>query len=439
MRGVLALVGVLLVASACAGGGSSAGLGDQTGAGGAALELVRADLPAATPEPAAAAPVVAGIDALTGRLAGQLAADGENLVVSPLGVATAFAMARAGAAGETAVQLDATLGFPVAGLGEGMRALEAGIVTQQGPPPRPSPGATPRDAQAQAAPAGEPPIVALANGLFAAPDLPLEQDFLATLATSHDTGVEQVDFTTPGAIEAIDAWADEQTAGLVPHLFDELPASTRMALATALYLKADWQVPFAEEPTTDEAFRRADASTVDVPTMQSLGARAYAEGDGWQAVDLPYVGDELVMRVLVPSAGTAPVELLAPEALAAVDAAMHEGVVDLALPRFHVTSKHDLVDALGALGLAAPFGPGADFSGISSEELWIADALQRATITVDEWGTEAAAVTGLGFDSSGPPPPDAVIAADRPFAFAIRHVPTGAPLFVGVVADPSVG
>ncbi len=70
--------------------------------------------------------------------------------------------------------------------------------------------------------------------------------------------------------------------------------------------------------------------------------------------------------------------------------------------------------------------------------VWISQAIHRANITVDEWGTEAAAVTGLAFEVSGPPQPDVTIRADRPFAFVVRHTPTGAPLFLGHVTDPTV-
>jgi len=84
-----------------------------------------------------------------------------------------------------------------------------------------------------------------------------------------------------------------------------------------------------------------------------------------------------------------------------------------------------------------PFDPGADFSGMTDLDLFIEQAMHRANITVDEWGTEAAAVTGLGFEESGPPEPDIVVHADHPFAFVIRHTATGTPLFIGQVADPT--
>ena len=63
--------------------------------------------------------------------------------------------------------------------------------------------------------------------------------------------------------------------------------------------------------------------------------------------------------------------------------------------------------------------------------------MHRANITVDEWGTEAAAVTGLSFPTAARMPPQLRMDVNRPFAFAIVHIATGTPLFVGQVTDPS--
>ncbi len=43
---------------------------------------------------------------------------------------------------------------------------------------------------------------------------------------------------------------------------------------------------------------------------------ANAEGDRWQAVEIPYTGQELAMSVIVPERDGSPAELLAPEVLA---------------------------------------------------------------------------------------------------------------------------
>jgi serpin B len=279
-------------------------------------------------------------------------------------------------------------------------------------------------------------MVAVANGLFAQAGLPVGREFLHTLAAQYGAGVRTVDFGSAQATETINAWVRTQTADRIRRLFDSLDPATRLVLANAVYLKADWARPFAEYPTTKEAFTRADGSTVRVPTMHLQATLRYAAGPGWQAVELPYAGGELAMWVLLPTDGAAPGPLLAPATLRTVADQLHDQRVAVALPRFDFATDLDLVTALQQLGLHTAFGPDADFSGIVPG-LFISQAVHRANITVDEWGTEAAAVTGLAFAISAAPPPQVTVRADHPFAFAIVHRPTRAPVFMGVVAQPS--
>jgi serpin B len=71
-------------------------------------------------------------------------------------------------------------------------------------------------------------------------------------------------------------------------------------------------------------------------------------------------------------------------------------------------------------------------------ELVVGQAVHRANITVDEAGTEAAAVTGVGVEIvSAPPPAQITVRADHPFAFVIVHMPTRTPVFTGQVTDPT--
>ena len=38
-----------------------------------------------------------------------------------------------------------------------------------------------------------------------------------------------------------------------------------------------------------------------MPMMRDMDEFGYASGDGWQAVELPYVGGKLAMLVIVPT------------------------------------------------------------------------------------------------------------------------------------------
>jgi len=354
----------------------------------------------------------------------------ENMVFSPLSIAYAFAMARAGARGDTADQIDDVLHYPTDGLHAAFNAITRELVTTAGPPRQPSPSVARTPGQSA------PPVLSITNGLFVQEGARLQDEFLRILASQYGAGAQAVDFRSPTAIEIIDAWVREQTADRIQKLFDELNPETKVVVANAVYFKADWALPFAEHPTTIESFTRADGSTVRAPMMRQEGDLRYATSDTWQAAELPYAGSDLAMWVLVPTDETTPAELLAPDTLSDVATQLTPGRVDLSMPRWDFATDLDLIPPLKDLGMKVPFDKRADFSGMFPG-VWIDQAIHRANITVDEWGTEAAAVTGIGFPTSLPPPPQETIRADHPFAFAIVDTHTGTPLFMGHVADPT--
>jgi serpin B len=418
-REFLAVALLAVAATACAGQGGDS---EVLTAEGVSREV---------PKNAPVGEVVRGITAFGHALYAATAKPLTNMVISPLSIAYASGMARAGAAGTTATELDRVLGFPSAGPHAAFNALTRQIVTVDGPPPPPDAKAS-RDAQ-HSEPAA--PIVGIANALFARHGMPVKQEFLRTLASQYGTGVRTVDFAKDAAA-AINAWADEQTAGRIKKMFDRLDPATRLVIANAVYLKADRQNAFAEEsPEQNAAFTRADGSTVRTKLMRQSADLRYASGPGWQAVELPYARSQLAMWVLLPARGSSPAALLTPETLSRVATGLSTANVSLLLPGWDFATDLDLKPPLKRLGLNALFD-GADFSGIANG-ISIDQAIHRANITVDEWGTEAAAVTGLAFMTSGRIAPDTEVRADHPFAFAIMHRPPLTPLFIGHVADPT--
>ncbi|HEX2045359.1 MAG TPA: serpin family protein [Gaiellaceae bacterium] len=346
---------------------------------------------------------------------------GENVVFSPLSIGIAFGMADAGARGATAAQIEQVFRLPASGaeLHAAFDALDRELAN-----------------------AGKSRL-RLANRMYPAVGYPLVPDFVETLGRSYGAPLERLDFAADpgGARERINRWVAERTEKRIPEL---LPAgfvdpTTVLVLVNALYLEAKWSQPFGKYPTESAPFTRLDGSSVDVPTMRNAELRTrYVDAEGYQAVELPYGDGELSMLVLVPKHGRfgALERRLDARGLAAVDAAMGEGIVDLFLPRWSASFSVDLVDTLPELGLTLPFR-GGDFTGISPGNPFIGAGVHAADIEVDEHGTVAAAATGLGFAESGPPEPDAVIRADRPFLYLIRHTETGAVLFLGRVVDPN--
>jgi serpin B len=270
----------------------------------------------------------------------------------------------------------------------------------------------------------------------------LEPAYLRALAERFGAGLRLVDYigATEAARAEINGWVAEQTEERIEELLaqDTLDARTRLVLVNAIYLKAAWLVPFEEEATRQEPFERLDRSTLDVPMMHAIQSLPYATGQGWRAVEIPYVGEQLGMVVIVPD------DLAGFEA--GFDAASFESIVGalapqqvaLGLPRFGLETQVELGVVLADLGMPTAFTDLADFTGITTQEpLQISAVIHQANIDVDEEGTEAAAATAVVMRATGMPAEPVAFTVDRPFVYALRDRVTGAILFLGRVTEPT--
>jgi serpin B len=232
----------------------------------------------------------------------------------------------------------------------------------------------------------------------------------------------------------------EQTEGRIEDLIPQgaLTPQTILVLANAVYFNAAWARPFDETDTRPGNFHLLDDSVVQVPMMSQEALFRYALLEGLQAVELPYVGNEVAMVILLPDGGQfEEFEAgLSAGRLAEILQALQPGMVELTMPKFEYRTEYSLADVLGAMGMPSAFS-GADFSGMDGGRgLFISEIFHKAFISVDEARTEAAAATGVIAPSAimeGPGP----ITVDHPFVFVLRDIPTGSILFVGRVLDPA--
>ena len=248
------------------------------------------------------------------------------------------------------------------------------------------------------------------------------------------------DFASPATLDAINGWVKDNTDGLIERILDSLDPDLVMLLLNAVYFDGSWTTQFDPADTHSGTFTREDGSTVSVDMMSLDGVDLpLGGGDGYQAVELPYGGGAFSMVVVVPT-GTGSARAL----LSRLDAAGWDDVlgglrsteVDLvSIPKFTLDYDVYLNDALKAMGMGIAFGPGADFTAMSpmGDQMCIDFVRQKTFIQVDERGTRAAAVTGVGIK----PTSFLGLVADHPFAFAIRERLSGTILFAGMIGDPT--
>ncbi|HEX7612344.1 MAG TPA: serpin family protein [Candidatus Limnocylindrales bacterium] len=355
---------------------------------------------------------------------------GDNAVVSPASILLALSMARVGAAGQTASQMNTVLHSPSP---SALNSLDQALAGLSG---------TFKDQESK----DYEVTLRIANAPFAQRDYKFVQAFLDTLASQYGAGIRLVDFKadSAGAVRDINKWVSDKTEARIPELLDKLDPATRLVLVNAIYMKAPWLAPFPESATEPAPFTRLDGSKVSVPTMkETVHDGLYASGSDWQAVELPYMGGSLAMTIVVPQDLAAFEKTLSATRFAEITDALHQTYLSLSLPRFKAETKSELSAALATMGMPLAFDPNkADFSGITTQEpLHISKVVHQANISVDEKGTEASAATAVVMMAGAAPGPQQepmVVHVDRPFIFAVRDTKTGAILFLGRVVDPSI-
>ncbi len=389
--------------------------------------------------------LVRGNSAFAFDLYQKLKEEDGNLFYSPYSISTALAMTYTGARGETAEQMAGalnfdfglpderlhsafnTLGEELAGRGKGREMM---VVQPEGEPVKEN---------------IEGFRLSIVNALWGQEDYDFLDDYLDLVERYYGGGLKTLDFINepePSRLE-INNWASEQTEGRIKNLLPPgvINPLTRLILTNAIYFKARWEHEFSERMTQDDTFYLLDGDTVTVPMMHQQTRFAYAEGDDYQAVRLPYLGGEIAMVVLLPEEGRfkAFEDSLDLGGLNDIIEDMESREVKLALPKFEFETEYALNKTLADSGITDAFNQGAaDFSGMTgNRELFISDAIHKAFVSVDERGTEAAAVTAIAMAASAPPSGPVDFTANRPFIFLIQDIETGSILFIGRVMNPA--
>lgn len=374
--------------------------------------------------------VARGMNFFAADLYGQIRQRPGNFFFSPESIATALAMTLAGARGDTATEMASVLHFTLPP--DRLHAALGGLLRARNTP----------HAGYQ---------LTEADALWGQTGSPFRADFLALLRNDYGADLTPLDFKTgaEAARQTINRWVAQKTADKIVDLIAPgiLAADTRLVLTNAIYFKAGWAIPFTAAETQDEEFLVSATRSVEVPAMHRTGEFNYLDGRSFQALELPYGGDELSMVVFLPnepnglpSFEQAPLDQLMPEWLGGLSP--YPRVV-VTLPKFTIRATVSLEPVLQAMGLKRAFSATADFSGISGgKDFSLSAVLHQAFVAVDENGTEAAAATAAVMATTSArqasePPPPIVFRADHPFMFLIRENQTGIILFMGRVADPS--
>ncbi|NOQ56134.1 MAG: serpin family protein [Nanohaloarchaea archaeon] len=292
------------------------------------------------------------------------------------------------------------------------------------------------------------------NALWAQNNYSFDIGYFDIIKTYYGGEVIDQDFKTEPEKSrlTINDWVAEQTENKIKDLIPEgiINSDTRLVLTNAIYFKGNWDLQFDEKNTVETDFFENSEKTVKAQMMSLTGADAkfnYAETDDLQILELPYVGNDLSMLVLLPKANNISIidNILSTDKLLSLKSDLYTQRVDVYLPKFKFETKYLMSKDLIEMGMPTAFSDYANFTGMLEqndsniyEGLKIREVIHQAFVEVNEEGTEAAAATAVVMDKSVSMrlPRIATFRADHPFIFLIQDKTTGTILFLGRVSNP---
>jgi len=335
----------------------------------------------------------------------------KNLVVSPYSVYKAFAMAYAGAAGETREEIKKVFSF-----GEDPCAVErAGRGVDE------------------------------AVSAWLQKDMYVAASYLRGMACLG-AEVRRVDFKSGyrSAIAEINRWVAEKTRGYVKDLIPtDYPrgGDIRVVLVSALFINGSWW------PDRFNKVGKGEFQGVGPVEYMALDLRSCGDPSlrgrvtpGLTVVELPLRDMDVAVYIVIPASLREYAGSLTYDKLRSDISNLTDEVVSVKMPPFQAQFKNSVKSTLREMGVRLAFDPDeADFSPMTEgqTQLYIDDVFHGAYIKADENGVVAAGAAGVVMKPICAKAGGVEVVVDRPFLFVLADRKTGAIYFIGHVVDPS--
>ena len=264
------------------------------------------------------------------------------------------------------------------------------------------------------------------------------EDFLDINRNYYGAGVYTAPFDD-GTVKDINNFVKDATDGQIDKILENIPQSTVMYLLNALSFDSEWEEKYKKEQIHDRIFTAYDDSTQTVKMMYSQENR-YIEDENTTGFTKDYKGGNYRFVALLPDENTDIIDYvknLTGEKLTNL-LNTQSCTVDVGIPQFESNYDAEMKDILTDMGLGSFFDPAtADFSKLGSAQynLYVSSVIHKTTLTLDDKGTKAAAITLVSQNEGAAAPPEDLktVILDRPFVYMIVESQTDIPVFIGTV------
>jgi len=346
----------------------------------------------------------------------------KNVIISPISLFTALDILTNGADGETKKQMKDVMGinsYTDDSLNSEMKKLINGYKADDNN--------------------RRPGFINIYNSLWLDKKFQVKDSFIEKSKGFYNSEIYKQDMSDKNAITNMNKWISEKTGGLIKNPISQLQKNTVMTVFNVLHFKGKWTNPFDKSKTQVDNFKLSSGESVKVKMMNGQRFLNYYEDGKVRAGVFEYYNGKMIVLLpkgdidnFIASLSTADVQKYEKKA--------EMYITKVKLPVFNVEYKDDLNGVLMKMGMTLPFDAAkANFNNLqnSKNPLWIDKVIHDCVVSVDEEGTEAAALTAEMLCGSSKPPEEVKeFYVNKPFVFMIQDNINNSILFVGKVEKP---
>ncbi|CAL8398521.1 unnamed protein product [Boreogadus saida] len=241
------------------------------------------------------------------------------------------------------------------------------------------------------------------------------------------------------AMKAINEWGVKSTDGKLPEVAKNVEKTDGAMIINAMFFKPHWNERFHPKMVDGRVFLASRGLTISVEMMHRTGLYGYYEDvdNKLTVLSIPLAHKKSSVVFVMPL-HVEPLErvekLLSGKQLDTWVAKMEEKGVAVSLPKISMEVSHNLQKHLGELGLTDAVDKAkADLSNISGKkDLYLANVFHASAV---EWATEGNPIDPTVYSSEKLKNPK-LFYADHPFLFLVKDLKTKSILYMGRMVRP---
>ncbi|XP_043085299.1 serpin H1a [Puntigrus tetrazona] len=280
----------------------------------------------------------------------------------------------------------------------------------------------------------------ISNRLYGPSSVSFVDDFLKRSKKHYNYEHSKINFRDKrSAVKAINEWASKSTGGKLPEVTKDVEKTDGAMIINAMFYKPHWDEQFHHKMVDNRGFLVHRSHTVSIPMMHRTGIYGFFDDktNNLLVLDMALAHKMSSVVFIMPyhvESLERVEKLLTRQQLDTWISKMEQSAVAVSLPKVSLEVSHNLQKHLAELGLTEAVDKAkADLSNISGKkDLYLSNVFHASAM---EWDTEGNPPDTSIFSSDKIKNPK-LFYADHPFIFLVKDKKTNSILFMGRLVRP---